>query len=156
MGRTSLYQYFKNKEEIFFYGVKKEFERFKGECNRITGEGSLTFLEKIKKIIGTAVENYERNNMMVIFTELWLLLKMESSTVEDNISEGLQEVRQVFNQLIREAIDAGEMKMTDDEAMSSILFALAESLFLEKTWNKQMKIEEHLQAVYLLIDGLRV
>jgi AcrR family transcriptional regulator len=155
MGRTSLYQYFKNKEEIVFSAIKKEFESFKGECNRITSVESLTSLEKIKRIIGTAVENYERNNMMVIFTELWLLLKMENSTVEANISEDLREVRQIFNQLIREAINAGEIKETDDEAMSSILFALVESLFLEKTWNKQMKIKEHLQAVYLLIDGLR-
>ena len=49
MGRTGLYQYFKNKEEIFFYGAQKEFELLR-ECNRIAGEGSLTFLEKIKKI----------------------------------------------------------------------------------------------------------
>jgi AcrR family transcriptional regulator len=155
MGRTSLYQYFKNKEEIFFFAIRKEFEKLKRECNRIARLRALSSLDKIKKIIGTAVENYERNNMMVIFSELWLLLKMTNHKVEEHLHQDLLQIRQIFNQLIREAIDAGEMKETDDEAMSSVLFALVESLFLEKTWNKKMKSEEHLQAVYLLIDGLR-
>lgn len=94
--------------------------------------------------------------MLVIFTEVWLLLKAKNPQFELSFRHRMGEVRLLFKNLIKEAVSIGEIKPVDHEALSSILFGLVEGVLLEKAWNQEMKIEAHLQAIYLLLDGLAV
>lgn len=114
------------------------------------------YLDKIKRLIINVVEDYERNHVLVIFTEFWLLLKLKGEHLNHSLEQGLTEIRLMFADLIKGAVANGEIKKIDHEILSSILFGLVEAMFLEKAWNKEMQLDAHLQAVCLLLDGLKV
>lgn len=155
IGRTTLYSYFKNKEDIFLHVVKKQYETFRIEYQNLLKDPDVPYLEKIKRLITKVVEDYERNHMLVIFVELWLLLKLKRERLNHFLEQGLTEIRLMFADLIKGAVAKGEIKKIDHESLSSILFGLVEAMFLEKAWNKEMQLDAHLQAVCLMLDGLR-
>lgn len=156
MGRTTLYQYFRNKDAIFHYVVKQGVESYKAECRNLIDNNELSYLKKIEKIIEKLVKWQDYNNVMIIFIELWLLLRRERSKMEEELYVYVVELRQMFKSLLKEAIKAKEIKDVNLEAMSYTLFGLIESIALQRFWNKNINIEEHLKAVDMLIDGLRI
>ncbi|HHY59616.1 MAG TPA: TetR/AcrR family transcriptional regulator [Clostridia bacterium] len=155
IGRTTLYSYFKNKEDIFLHVVKKQVEAFRCEYRKVLEDQELSYLEKIKRLVAHMVRDYEDNHDLVIFTELWLLLKMKREQPERSLRQWLKEIRLMFADLFKEAIRHREIKRGDHEVLSSILFGLLETMLLEKAWNKEMRLDAHLRAVYLMLDGLK-
>lgn len=155
IGRTTLYSYFKNKEDIFLHVVKKQVEAFRAAYRNLLEDPELSYLDKIKELVARVIRDYENNHELVIFTELWLLLKMKEGQPERALRRWLREIRLMFADLFKEAMQHREIKKGDHEILSSILFGLLEAMLLEKAWNREMQLDAHLQGIYLMLDGLR-
>lgn len=76
IGRTTIYQYFKNKDEIFMYAVEHINQVFEEEYRSIVDDSGLDVLEKIKRIFSKfLLRCSKKNNEISLLLELALILK---------------------------------------------------------------------------------
>ncbi|WP_425449391.1 TetR/AcrR family transcriptional regulator [Dethiothermospora halolimnae] len=155
IGRTTLYQYFKNKDEIFKYAINHTIDSMRDSFEKILENSNLTFIEKIKKIIYSLAKEYKYNNSIIIFIELWLILKRENKTIGEEIQNRSLEIRELFKELVSHGIKANEIIKVDCDSMGNTLYALVESFVLQLSLNDDFNIDDHLNNVDILIDGLR-
>lgn len=156
MGRTTLYQYFKNKDEIFDYAIKYITRVINEDYKAILKRSDISFLDKIKMVIAKSVlENENKRNMMIMIVDLWLRLKRENSDIADRITDRAAELRGVFKYLIEEGIKANEIKCTNPQCMAFTLYALAQTFVLQLSLARNITMEEHLKSINALIDGLK-
>ncbi|WP_026894052.1 TetR/AcrR family transcriptional regulator [Clostridiisalibacter paucivorans] len=155
MGRTTLYQYFKNKDEIFYYVVKKGIKAFKEEYENILNNEELNYIDKISELVSTVVNDKSRDGIMIIFIELWLILRREQNEIEDSLRVHIKELRHIFKSLLIKAKEEGEIKDVDAETMSLILYAMIESSALQRFWNSNIDLDKYILSIKTLINGLK-
>lgn len=155
IGRTTLYRYFKNKDDIFQYALIRITQTIKNEFKKVMELKDISFIGKIKTLISRLVTEYKKSNMVVALIDYWLIMKRENNPVLSKIHGNIQEIRSVFRQLLVEGIKSKEIRPLDNEKMAITLYALLESLVLHLSFDKTGSIDEHLKTVDMLIDGLR-
>ncbi|RKD32729.1 TetR/AcrR family transcriptional regulator [Thermohalobacter berrensis] len=155
MGRTTLYQYFKNKEEIFHYVIKYTIKTIKKDLNLIIKDPKISSLQKIKKIIYQTITKYNEDSMLLILIDLWLILKRENNQIAQEIQEHALELRKVFKALLEEAENLNEIKPINKEMMSYVLYGLIESSLLQASIDKNIDTKKHFSVINILVDGLK-
>lgn len=154
MGRTSLYSYFTNKDEIFDYATRHVFEVLSLECQNILGATDLSCIERVKRIIHLIASNEERATITVL-VDLWLRLKREKETVTAKLTGYDLELHRLFALLLQEGVARGEIKSLNVSGMAFALTALTESFIFHFSL-KEESVQFGLQAADELIEGLRV
>jgi len=157
MGRTTLYQYFKNKEEIFLGVVQYILGILESDYKKILEKQESSFLEKIKQIFSTLVSrSYHEKNKMMMLSELTLILQRDGANkaqeIQGQFSSGLIGK---FKFLLQEGIKSKELKDIDTEIMACTLFALVKSMVFHPSLFYNINIEDYLRNINLLIDGLK-
>ncbi|NSW91477.1 MAG: TetR/AcrR family transcriptional regulator [Firmicutes bacterium] len=155
IGRTTLYRYFKNKDEIFQYALIHITGIIKNEFKRVMELKDVSFIDKIKILISRLVTEYKNSNMIIALIDYWLIMRRENNYIFNRMYESMQEIRNAFKQLLYEGIKSREIKPVDNEKMTITLYALLESLVLHLSYDKTDSVDEHLKTVNILIDGLR-
>jgi len=154
VGRTTLYQYFKNKEEIFYYTATEAFEQIKEKVETIVEDENLTIPEKLKKLIFELITECEHNFMFVLLVEVWVILKRESNEKMEKVNQYNKDIIDIINNLISDGIEAKELKTVDSESMADILFSFIQtSLIQPSCCNNDLR--ERMNSVNFLIDGLK-
>ncbi len=154
VGRTTLYQYFKNKEEIFYYTATEAFEQIKEKVEIIVEDENLTFLEKLKKLVFELTTECEHNFMFVLLVEVWVILKRENNEKMEKINQYNKDIIDTINNLISDGIEAKELKTVDSESMADILFSFIQTSLIQPS-SCNHDVEERMNSVNLLIDGLK-
>ena len=155
MGRTTIYQYFKNKDEIFYCTIGDFLEELKVKVEAIVSDQSLTFIEKLKKLVFELVNEYEYNNIFVLLMEMWIILKRENNKLLEMLKSYIQELKIQIKNLISQGIAANEIKPIDSESMADTIYSFIESFTLQSVSNNADK-QKKLSSLNILIDGLRV
>lgn len=155
MGRTTLYQYFKNKDDIFKYVVDNERDAIIHKFDKIKEDNTINSIDKIKKIIQEVVSNDFVSDIIIIFVELWLLVKRESKFENNILLENAMEIRSMFEDLLNMAMNDGEIKEIDPQLMSYTIFSFVEAMAIERYIDKDVTLEQKIEAVNVLIDGLK-
>ncbi|CCQ92577.1 putative Transcriptional regulator, TetR family [[Clostridium] ultunense Esp] len=154
IGRTTLYQYFANKDEIFYHTMGSTLEEIKSQVNVIVLDEQLTFVEKLKEIIHKLTEEQKHNNTFILLLEVWLVLKRENNETLEKLKEYTRELKRILEELIKEAINAKEIKPIDSKSLAETIYTFIETFTLQRTSNyldSKVKVE----SLNLLIDGLK-
>lgn len=155
MGRTTIYQYFKNKDEIFYYSVEAILVDLKLKVEAIIGDEELTFLEKLKKLVFELTNEYEHNYIFVLLAEIWIVLQRENNDLLNKLRKYTEDLKKSINKLIAQGIEAKEIKPIDSESMADTIYSFIESFTFQSNVNGDMDVERQLNSVNILIDGLR-
>lgn len=155
MGRTTLYQYFKNKDEIFYYAINRTIDQLMNRIQIIVQNENLSFIDKIKKIISELAIEYQNNSMIVVLIEIWFIMKRENDERMKKIYQYMMQIKQRIRDLLNEAIEAKEIKPLDTDTMSDTLFSIIQSFLLQSSSNKEVNIQKQLNSLDILIEGLR-
>jgi AcrR family transcriptional regulator len=156
MARTSLYQYFKNKDEIFAEVVKKVLDDIEDECRPILNQSDLTAVDKIKTIFGHFVTQYQDEKYKIrILLDIRVIMKMKKQNRLNGIADRIESFRQLFLPLLNEGMQKKEIKDVDAESMSSTLYNLLESLWSKVSFYKDSNFQLYLRSLHILIDGLK-
>lgn len=108
--RTSIYNYFQTKEEIFLALLKREYERWIDDLNEMYEQNS----EMVKEVFADKLANTvaKRNNLLK-------LLSMNMYDIEENSRmEELIEFKMAYGsaiKMVRKCIDKFFVKMSDEE-----------------------------------------
>ena len=156
IGRTTIYQYFKNKEEIFIYAVKHINQVFEAEYKSILEDNRLDVLEKIKRIFSKFMMRCcKKNNEITLLIELGLILKRDNHELLEQVKKSV-ELQDVFYKLLEEGARTNQIKpLHNMESMAFTLEAFMDSLMLYLPFMEPGEINSHLSNFHLLIDGLK-
>ncbi|MCF6462623.1 TetR/AcrR family transcriptional regulator [Clostridium sp. Cult1] len=155
MGRTTLYQYFTNKDEIFYHSMGYTLEEIKSQVNVIIANDKLSFVEKLKEIIHQLTEEQNHNNTFILLLEIWLILRRERNETLEKLKKYTQELKKVLEELIKEAIRAKEIKPIDSRSLAETIYTFIETFTLQRT-SSNLDIKVKVESLNLLIDGLKV
>lgn len=155
VGRTTLYQYFRNKEEIFYYTAVEAFEQIKTKVEIIVENEDLTFIEKLKKLIFELTTECEHNFIFVLLVEVWVILKRENNEKMEKINQYNNELIDIINKLISDGVKAKELKTVDSQSMADLLFSFIQTSLIQPSSYNNKCAEDRMNSVNLLIDGLK-
>lgn len=154
MGRTTLYQYFSNKDEIFYHTMGHTLEEIKTQVNVIAVSDKLTFVEKLKEIIHQLTEEQKHNNTFILLLEIWLVLRRENNETLEKLKEYTHEFKLILEDLIKKAIEAKEIKPIDSKSLAETIYTFIETFTLQRT-SSYLDTKVKIESLNLLIDGLK-
>ena len=153
MGRTTLYQYFENKDDIFYHSVASTLEEMNARVDTIMANEDLTFVEKIKEVIHQLTKDEGNNYVFMLLLEAWLVLNRGKNEFLENLKVETQNLKGKIEKLIVQAIEAKEIKPIDSKSLATTIYTFIETFTLNRT-NNNMDKEAKTQSLNLLIDGL--
>lgn len=156
IGRTTIYQYFKNKDEIFMYAVEHINQVFEEEYRSIVDDSGLDVLEKIKRIFSKfLLRCSKKNNEISLLLELALILKRDNHELLEQVNKSL-ELQELFCSLLEEGVKPKQIKpLHNMESMAFTLETFMDSLMLYLPFTEPGEMAGHLQNLHLIIDGLK-
>lgn len=153
MGRTTLYQYFENKDEIFYHTIESTLEEMNTDVDKIMANENLTFVERIKEVVRQLTKDEDNNYVFILLLEAWLILNRSKNEFLENLRSETQKLKEKIERLIIEAIEAKEIKPVDSESLASTIYTFIETFTLNRT-NNTVDREAKTESLNLLIDGL--
>lgn len=156
MGRTTLYQYFKDKDEIFDYVAEQLSKNLEIDCRNILENKKLSAADKLKMIISLLTFQYQREkNKMLMMVEMWLLSKRENDILKRKLEKRINVLRKMFEQLLEEGIKAKEFKKINPKAMAFTISTLVETFVLQAAFANNISYQEQLNNIYALLNSLK-
>jgi AcrR family transcriptional regulator len=135
MGRSSLYEYFKNREEIFRFSVDVSVDNILKEIGKISEQGDKEFEEKIAEFVNFLMADFVKDRYFaVIFGEYWLKMIKNNEDLS-HIYSRRQNIRDNLAELLQEGIKKGELKPHDAHHFSDLLYIAIESLCMNSMIN---------------------
>lgn len=151
--KKTIYNYFKNKEEILKYFINEEVQNMK-QIVETTEQENKSFFENLHKTIYELLKYIKKRNFIQIIIE-------ESETFKNPIIiENLKVINYAIQNYIKEkleiAMKQGQINVSNVDVMSFLIYKMYVSLLLE--WNDEKgKLDEELitdTIVNLLKKGL--
>ena len=135
LSRTNMYNYFKSKEEIFFYAVEDIFNRISVEIDRIARQTNVSIVQKLSSIYEMFTNNSAIGRYSFIITELAQKLKSENAEFLAKLQEAAKALRQKIEFLLyREAnaILAPQVPLIATLFFSLVESSISHSLFIDQ------------------------
>lgn len=155
MGRTTLYQYFANKDEIFYQTMRHTLEEIRSQVEAISIDEELTITEKLKRIVHQLIGEGNNNHTFLLLLEAWLVLKREKNETLERLKEYIIDLKLILEILINKGIESKEIKQVDSKSLAETIYTLIETFTLQRTSNN-IDIKAKIESFNLLIDGLKV
>lgn len=154
MGRTSLYKYYRNKDEIYYYIVKRAYAFFEEQVERVLNL-ELSNLERLERLIEYLVKNLEGSAISNRFLDFWMVIHRKDQELEDELFKLSDQMLVSFELLIKKAKDAGEIsESVNGKALASILLAVVESLTILMD-KETSTADEYLDTMHALLEGIK-
>ena len=155
-GRTTIYKYFKDKDEIFLFVLDGIFARLDAEAAAIVEDGTRGAIAKLEALLGAMMrDSIDDRDSMLIVLDLILDLRREETAWTDDVRGRIVRLQAYYERVLREGLDSGELSPCDPAALASVIFAILESFVLQHSLFGVLAQESVLEAARLLIEGLR-
>lgn len=157
IGRTTIYQYFRNVGEIIDYSLASAFDHMESEMERLSRDEALPPVGKLMR----AMEFLERvaildKSQMVLVLDFLLHPNRQIPGVTFDVQEHVRQLRVRLEKVIKLAADAGEIRPVDAKSMAYTLFALIEAATVHSVFYDNISLEKTMRDTRLLLEGLRL
>jgi AcrR family transcriptional regulator len=154
MGRTSLYKYFRNKDEIYYYIVKRAYGYFEEQVDRVLVL-DLSNLDRVEYLLEYLVKNFSESVLSNRFLDFWRVIHRTDQKLEGEIFRLSDQILKNIENLLKKAKDAGEiLESINEKALASILLAVVESLAVLLD-DETPTIDEYLETTHALLNGIK-
>jgi len=100
LGKSTLYDYFKTKDEILVYFFEDQLNDLTAEAQKIAVQNTPADI-RLRQIMGSYIENFQANK------NLFLKLSFESQRLNAESQKQIQQKRHAYQDMIRALIDEG-------------------------------------------------
>lgn len=157
MGRSTIYQYFKNKEEIFFEVSISFFSELVSNLDSIMLEEGISSTEKIKKMLSIFIFDSKADSQRFFqLAKVLMFLKENNSVFENKFKFFYLSVQDMFFQIVESGIYNNEIQKCDAESMSIAIFGLAQSIILHTYVDTSRDNQKYFDSICLMIDGIKI
>ena len=156
IGRSTIYEYFRNKDEIFTYTLNQSFDDIKLDFQDVLARPGRDGVERISTIIRRILGNlYRDKRVMLVLLEHTLRIMREDQDVAERLRDRAMEILGMFASLLQEGIANGEIRPVDPQAMAATLGTLVEAAVFQFSIDTDVSLETVLASALALIAGLR-
>ncbi len=157
ISRPTVYQYFHNKDEIYYYAVKlitgKLFAKYSAIAWGNDGGDEIDRMKLIlSDIIDTAVENEQA---LMNLMDVMVSAKREGVDFADVIHHRTAKLSILFKRLLRQAIDNSHIRKIDIDSTAEAIFNLAELECFQVAFFKAFNKKEAMIMIGSYLEGLR-
>lgn len=157
LGRTTIYQYFENKDDIINYAIRNAFEVLEARCEEIIKNNDMTIIEKIKAIVlALATDNQNEKSVSAFLINLWIIFKMENTVIKEKIKAHFRKVEKIICRLLEEGMDLKEIKQLNAESVSRTIYMLIQSFIINAEIYHNTSLDEHIKNINVFIESLQV
>ncbi len=155
LSRPTLYQYFRDKEEVFRFAVKKVtgemFTKYVAIAFRMDQPVSLRLKEICADII---MKGYANREVLTALADVMVQRKREGGDFSDIIMRRTVKLNILFKRMLRYGIDGGEFRNFSVDDVSAQLFTLLESTAFQMALLDNFDPRSSIRLIYLFIDNL--
>lgn len=156
MARTTLYQYFDNKDEIFTQVMLEVLGDLERECRSIVDQPGISVIDKIKLIFSRLCgQCHIKRGKVGILLDLLVLLKLRKNHIDDSVNESFADFKQIFLDLLQEGVKSREIKAIETESMAITLYNLLRASVFKVSAQKEDISQGYIQNLHILLDGLK-
>ena len=151
--RTTLYLYFRNKQEIFNFSIKQFMGEVEQDILKVKESSNLSNPVKLKKTLFLILSRMEENRLLLSVVLNYLLSKKPIEP-DKRVRRRTIRLRHILSTLLIEGIKGGQLKKIDVGSTNDLLYSIIEAALLHLTVLRQETTADLKKAVELLIDGI--
>ncbi len=156
IGRTTIYEYFRDKDEIFSYSLDHSFDLMKLDFQGILDAPGLSSLERLAAVIRAILTVlYEDRRILFLLLEHAMRILRENREPAGRFRERTEEIQGLFARLLAEGIERGEIRPVPVDRLSLTLGLLVEAAIVQISIEPGTALEEVLSGIEELLYGLR-
>jgi AcrR family transcriptional regulator len=156
MGRTTLYQYFRNISELIEFTLAETFGKLDAEAASLRENRNMDALSRLLRFMQylerVAIEDKGR---MVLVLDFLLHPRRENSEIGFDVQEHVRILRSELELILADAVAAGALRPMDTQSMAFTLFAFIEAATVHGALYDNISLDNTMRDINLLIDGLR-
>ncbi|MBI9097822.1 MAG: TetR/AcrR family transcriptional regulator [Spirochaetaceae bacterium] len=157
ISRPTLYQYFKDKEQIFQFAIKHVTENLFSEYKTISKDKNLSYQDKLKNICADVIKkSYYNKPFIISLVDFLFQMKRRGSDYSENIKRRTVRLHYLFSVLINQGKRVGEFKDLPVSETVAQIFAMIESFAFQMVLLDSFVPENSIKLISLFIDSLIV
>lgn len=157
ISRPTLYQYFKDKEQIFQFAIKHVTSELFQEYKTISRDEALNYEGKIKKICVDVInKSYTNKSFIISLVDFLFQMKRKGNDYSDEIKRRTLRLDYLFTVLINQGKRRGEFKDIPVAETVAQIFAMIESFAFQMVLLDSFVPENSIILLNLFIDSFTV
>lgn len=153
IARTTLYQYFGNKDEIFKYAIKTFTDSLQVDYKTLGTRTDIPPDEKLKMIILDIIDVcFTRRELLFLLLEFLIQVKSEGQRFARSLNKRTIRIRKLFSRIISDGIKDDLFKELHVSSMTDILVSQIESIIVQLSLTEQSTREENITRMMCLLD----
>ncbi len=134
ISRTTIYKYFKNKEQIFDYAISLATGNLTTMLEKVLNRKDWTAVEKIRRILHITIKMLAENRIfLTVVLDYVFTQKQSGRNLRRKVRRHTIGVKFLLAKLLRDAMAAGELLVSRPEMAASHLYGILESYVLNLT-----------------------
>jgi AcrR family transcriptional regulator len=156
MGRTTLYKYFSNKDEIYFYILELGMTFYRIKYDDTNNNDSMMYIEKIASQLEFLIMSLNGQSVSQAFLDFWLMVRHNHSEIEDKMVKRYNEIIDGISYWLQKGMDSGEITPVDTNSTAVIILGMVEAISLQELSKRSLDPKTAYDSVVKLVNGLRV
>ncbi len=153
IARTTLYQYFGNKDEIFKYAIKTFTDSLQIDYKTMGSRTDILPDEKLQLIIMDIIDVcFTRRELLFLLLEFLIQVKSEGRRCAKSLNRRTIRIRKLFSRIISDGIKMGILKDLHVASMTDILVSQIESIVIQLSLTEQSTREENIIRMTCLLN----
>lgn len=153
--RTTLYIYFKNKQELFLWSIKQLTQGLEVSLQEVIQNPDLSNKEHLQqvctKIIQSCLENKKLFNIILVYL---IQLQKRGRDPGDKVRRRVLRLRHLLSTILISGMKNGEFKELNVKAANEMFYGLIQSIIFRLAILDQESISELNSSFTLAIDGI--
>lgn len=152
--RTTLYIYFRNKNEIFLWSIKQLLTGVELAVEDIMSDVNNTAEETLRKTLDILVDAIQENFKLFRVVQVYLLqLEKAGISANERVKHRVIRIRHVLNHILILGIKNKEFKDLNVRYMNELVYGLVESAIFRIAVLGQKNIDDVKLTLKLAVDG---
>lgn len=157
IARTTLYQYFGNKDEIFKYAIKTFTDSLQVDYKTIGSRRDVTPEAKLEMIILDIIDVcFTRRELLFLLLEFLIQVKSEGKRFARSLNRRTIRIRKLFSRIISDGVREGSFKKLHVPSMTDILVSQIESIVVQLSLTEQSTREENITRMMCLLNCFKL
>lgn len=153
--RTTLYIYFRNKQEIFLWSIKQLTQGIEESLQEIITHDEYSSKLKLQKFCTNLVDMCLENKKLFNIVLMYLMqIKKAGKDPGEKVRRRIIRLRHLLSTIIIDGINKKEFKDISVKAANDMFYGLILSTIFRLAILDQKSVEEVYDSFYLAIDGL--
>ncbi len=153
--RTTLYIYFKNKQELFLWSIKQLTQGLEISLLQVVNNPQLSYREQLSQVCRKIIDNCMTNKKLFNIILVYLLqLQKMGKDPGDRVRRRVLRLRHLLSTILIAGIKKGEFRKINVKAANEMFYGLIQSIIFRLAILDQESIEELNASFDLAIEGI--